>query len=385
MSTPEHRGPLSHLKVLDLSRMYPGAFCTLLLSDLGADVLKVEGPGAGDGMRFMTADPFKAAHVALNRGKRSITLDLRNPKAPEVLRRLVAHVDVVVESHRPGALDKLGIGYEQLREVNPRLIWCSLTGFGPDGPHAHAPGHDITYLGYSGLLSLLGGGRGKPPIPDIVVAVPLGGVLGAVGILAAVVGRERTGTGTRVDASLVDGAMWLISEDIARAATSPGPGWGTFAAREIYRCADGLMVTVAASEAKPWALLCEALRLPDLVAHVHGVDEEATTARLAEAFAAQPAAHWVVTPGLAGGVGPINGPADLVDDPHVVARQGLVNIEGTTTPVLASPLRFDGASAAESSHGLRPAPGLGEQTEAALAAAGFSAEEIAALRADGVV
>ena len=144
MSTNERTGPLAHLRVLDLSRLYPGAFCTSLLADLGADVVKVEAPGFGDGLRMMTPEPFKAGHVALNRGKRSLSLDLKNGAAADVVRRLVVGFDVLVESHRPGALEQMGLGYDDLAALNPGLLWCSLTGFGSDGPLAHAAGHDIT-------------------------------------------------------------------------------------------------------------------------------------------------------------------------------------------------------------------------------------------------
>lgn len=378
--------PLSHVRVLDLSRLYPGAFCTQLLADLGADVLKVEAPRFGDGMRMSYGAGTAPSHVALNRGKRSLTLDLKKPQAADVLRRLVAGVDVVVESHRPGALDQMGIGFAALRELNPRLVWCSLTGFGQDGPLANAPGHDVTYLGYSGLLSRLAG-SGSPPMPDTTVSVPLAGVLGAVGILAALAARERTGEGSRVDTSMAEAALWLVSEDVARAAIAPGPNWGAMAARQNYRCADGRWVTVAATEPKAWGALCAALELPDLAEHKIGSDEPATIARLADAFAQRPAAHWVATPGLAGGVGPVNEPGDLLADPHLAARAGIVELPGGAQParVVANPVRIDGADGRGSSAGLRWPPELGADTDAALAAAGFGADEIAALHGDGVV
>ncbi len=336
-------GPLSRLRVLDLTRLYPGAFCTSLLADLGADVLKVEAPGVGDGMRFVNVGDFKAAHVALNRGKRSMTLNLKHERAGEVLRRLVRDADVVVESQRPGSMDAQGIGFEQLRTENPRLVWCTISGFGADGPLANAPGHDITYLGYAGLLSQLSGGA-RPPVPDVVLAVPMAALMATTGILAAVVAREHTGVGSRVDACMADAAMWPLSEEVARQASAPGPGWGTFSARDVYRCADDRFVTVAATEPKTWTALCEALELPDLTSHVMGTDEEETTRRLAEAFARKPAADWLREPGFAGGVGPVNNPADLLADEHVAARATVVELDAPDHPrVLASPVRFDGA------------------------------------------
>ncbi|MGE0386383.1 MAG: CaiB/BaiF CoA transferase family protein [Gammaproteobacteria bacterium] len=380
---PRPNGPLSHLKVLDLSRLHPGAFCSLLLADLGADVLKIEAPGIGDGMRYAGAEGFMAAHVAFNRGKRSMRLDLKHPRAPEVLRRLLRGVDVVIESQKPGFYERMGLGFEQVRADNPGLIWCALTGFGPTGPNADAPGHDITYLGIAGVMSQMRV-NGVPPVPDIVLSVPLGALMGAVGILSALEQRRHSGRGARVDAALAEAAGWLLSEGVARAAAAPGPGWGAFAARMNYRCADERWVTVAASEPRPWARLCAALDLPDLANHVHGTDEPATIARLAEAFARRPSAHWIVEPGLAGGVGPVNEPADMLADPHLAARRSIVEIAGGAR-VLANPVRLDGADGEASTCARGAPPELGADTDAALAAAGFGADEIAVLHAEGVV
>ncbi|MEX5713404.1 CaiB/BaiF CoA-transferase family protein [Parafrankia sp. FMc6] len=261
-----HLESLAGVRVLDLSRQYPGSFCTLLLADLGADVVKVEPPGSGDGIRRMAREgQFNAAHHAVNRGKRSIVLDQRKPSAVSVLGRLVAHADVVLESNRPGHLDTLGLGYEAMRVHNPRLVWCSLTGFGDFGPNAMFPGHDLTYLGYSGLLSYLADGPATPP--GTVLSLPLAGLMAAVGILAALLEARRTGAGSRVEANMTDSAMWTLSEGIARAANASSPGWSTFSARNVYTCADGRQVTVAATEPRTWARLCEALEIPELREH----------------------------------------------------------------------------------------------------------------------
>jgi len=384
-TTDRSNSPLAHLKVLDLSRMYPGAFCTLLLADLGADVLKVEGPGAGDGLRPMAAPgAFNPPHTALNRGKRSLVLDLRHSGAAAVLKRLVRWADVVIESHKPGQLDGLGLGYEVMSVENPAVVWCSLTGFGDFGPNAAAAGHDITYLGYAGLLGRLADGPTTPPAAPI--SLPLTGLMGAVGILAAVSHAARTGQGTRLDANMVDTAMWTLSEDFARAASVGGPGWGTMAARNVYACADGREVTVASNEPRTWAKLCEALDLPDLADHRIGIDDDAkATARLAETFLTRDAAHWLANPGLGGGVGPVNDAPDLLEDPQVSARGSLVPVEGSGARVLANPIRFQGALGNEASYGLVDAPALGAHTTEALTAAGFTSEEIAALQADKVV
>lgn len=376
--------PLAGVKVLDLSRMYPGACCTLLLADLGADVVKVEAPGAGDGMRSMVAPgSFNAPHVALNRGKRSIVLDLRSAGAAEVLRPLVRWADVVVESNRPGQLDGLGLGFAAMRAENPAIVWCSITGFGSTGPNAQAPGHDITFLGASGLLGRLAEGPTTPP--STTISIPLAASLAAAGLLAALVEVGRTGEGRQLDVSMTDSAMWVLSEDVTRAVNAPAPGWGSFAGRNVYRCADGREVTVAATEPKAWAALCDALGDPALAAHRFGVDDEAPViARLAELLAGRPAAEWVAHPGFAGGVGPVNDPADLATDPQVAGRGSLVALEGSGAVVLANPIRF-GDDGASSSAALTDPPDLGADTDAVLAAVGLAPDDIARLRSDGVI
>lgn len=285
MTSTSSRAPLTGIRVLDLSRMYPGAFCSVLLADLGAEIIKIEAPGFGDGMRAMAAPgTLNAAHAALNRGKRSVVLDLRKPAGAEALRRLVVDADVLIESHKPGQLDAMGIGFEALRAIQPGLIWCALTGFGTSGPNVEAGGHDITYLGYSGMLSRLS--QGDPTPPAVAVSLPMTGLMGVTGILAALQGRQQTGVGARVDANMVETAMWTLTEEFTRAAVAPTTGWGSMAARATYRCADGRFVVVAANEPKVWATLCNGLGVEDLAGHRMGVDPEAPViARLTEVFA----------------------------------------------------------------------------------------------------
>lgn len=376
--------PLAGVRVLDLSRFAPGAYCTLLLADLGADVVKLEAPGAGDGLRGMYGGGFDAAHVALNRGKRSVALDLRHDDAAAVLERLVGWAHVVVESHRPGQLDRFGLGYEAMAARHPHVVWCSITGFGDVGPNAGQPGHDLTYLGYSGLLARLA--DTEPTPPGTVVSLPLAATMASTGILAALHEAQRTGQGTRLDVNMTDSAMWVRSEDIARAANAPGPTWGTFAARNVYACADGRHVTVAASEPRAWAALCEALGDPALAGHRLGLDDDAPVRRrLAELFLTRPAAHWTVDPGLAGGVGPVHDADDLLDDPQVTERGSLVTLDATDIRVLANPVRFHSASGDDATRATSPPPGLGAHTDAVLREAGFGHDELAALRGVAVV
>lgn len=376
--------PLAGVRVLDLSRFAPGAFCTLLLADLGADVVKVEAPGAGDGLRGMYGPGFDAAHVALNRGKRSVALDLRHENAAAVLEPLVGWSHVVVESHRPGQLDRFGLGYEAMTARHRHVVWCSITGFGDVGPLAEQPGHDLTYLGVSGLLTRLA--DAEPTPPGTVVSIPLAATMASTGILAALHEAQRTGRGSRLDANMTDSAMWVRSEDIARAANAPGPTWGTFAARNVYACADGRHVTVTATEPRTWAALCDALGDQSLAGHRLGLDDdEPVRRRLAELFLTKPAADWVARPGLAGGVGAVNDAADLLDDPQVTDRGSLVALDGTDTRVLANPVRFHSAPGDRASHATSVPPALGADTDAVLGEAGFSDDERAALRKSSVV
>ena len=374
---------LEGLRVLDLTRLHPGAHCTALLADLGADVLKVEAPGVGDGLRDL-GEQFPAAHTALNRGKRSVTLDVRSPGGADVLRRLASDVDVVVEGERPGSLDARGIGYEDLRRTNPRLIWCSITGYGPDGPNAQAPGRDLAWAGHSGLLSQLTI-DGTPPKPTAPLTLQVAALAAALGIASAVVHRERTGSGARIDTSMVDAGTWMLAEQLTRVANSEPQAPGVKATRNVYRCSDDRWVTCTTTGPRAWARLVEALELPDLADAQARDGEESIVRRFMQAFAAKPQAHWIDRPGPSGGVGAVRELEDLVDDPQITEHHGMPRVDGDGPQVVASPLRIDGRPSDLSSQALTSPPALGEHTAEVLRSVGYTEEEIAALRADEVI
>ena len=272
-------GALAGLRVLDLSRLLPGGFCSLLLADMGADVVKVEDTAAGDYLRWAEprhegADPTAggAMFLALNRGKRSLRIDLKTPQGVDVLLRLARDADVLLESFRPGVLDRLGAGHARLREENPRLVVCAITGYGQDGPFAGRAGHDIDYLARAGLLGLTGAADG-PPVQAAGQIADVGGgaLMAAFGILAALRERDRSGEGQVVDVSMTDGALSWLAMDAARVlagAAPPARGRQELAGGLLcyrpYRCADG-WVALGALEPKFWRAWCEGVGREDLV------------------------------------------------------------------------------------------------------------------------
>lgn len=365
--------PLVGLRVLDLTRFYPGGYCTLLLAQLGAEVVKVEPPNGGDPLRGV-----HSAHVGLNRGKRSITLDTRIDGAAEVMARLVVGADVLVESAKPGTPAVTGFGPDQAMAANPRFVWASITGFGREGPDAGQSGHDVTYLGRSGLLAALT--DNLPWQPETMVSVPVGGLMAAFAIASAVAGRDHTGRGTVIDASLTDASTWMLSGFVQRLnGSTDGMGWS--AGRRPYRCADGRYVTTAGSEDRTWRALCDGLGVPELGDRlrdpVGGQLEMAE--RLEAIFATRPAAEWVAALGHAT-VGAVHdGGDDLAADPHLGPRRVLVEVDGMQVP--AAPVRFDGDAPGPEA----PPPALGADTDAVLAEAGYSPAEITDLRAAGTI
>jgi alpha-methylacyl-CoA racemase len=254
---------LTGIMVLDLTRLLPGPLATQWLADMGATVIKVEEPGEGDYMR--TLNPV--AFPLINRGKKSITLNLKTHR--ETFHGLVEKADVVIEGYRPGVMDRLGCGWEVLRERNPKLIYAAITGYGYEGPYRDLAGHDINYLSIAGVLDGIGAADGPPVLPSIQIADIAGGSMNAVmGILAALFARERTGQGRFIDASMTHGSALLLQVPLGQAAAGHTPRRGAemlcgrYACYNIYTAKDGRYVAVGALEAKFWAALCAALGCP---------------------------------------------------------------------------------------------------------------------------
>jgi crotonobetainyl-CoA:carnitine CoA-transferase CaiB-like acyl-CoA transferase len=355
-------------------------------------VIKVEEPVRGDYIRW--SPPMvggeSAAHRALNRGKRSITLNLKAPEGADLLNRLARGADVLVESFRPGVLDRLGVGFEVLADENPRLVYCAITGYGQDGPYRDRAGHDINYVGYGGVLSLTGPPGGDPVLPGVQVGdLGGGGMLAALGIVAALMARSGTGRGRFVDVSMLDGVLsWLPVQAAGYLATGevPGPGatplTGALACYRLYRTGDGRHLTVGALEPRFWQALCEALDCPDLVDDQYGPSERQAemASRLQAIFLERGRDDWLQALGETPCVGPVNDLAEALADPQVRHRGMVAEVAGAAIGP-GSPLKFAGQSPGR----LRPAPGLGEHTAEVLARVGLGEDELSELRARGVL
>src|SRR4051794_1642048 len=383
--TATSSGPLAGIRVVDLTRLLPGAFATAMLADLGADVIKVEQPGGGDPMRHYApriGDASAFTWVA-DRGKRSVVLNLRDPRGADAVLRLARTADVLVEGFRPGVADRLGVGYDAVRDVNPRLVYCSISGYGASGPLVREAGHDINYVGRAGLIGVTGI-DGRPAVPGIQVGDLAGGSLfGIAGLLAALVRAERSGAGDHVDVSMTDGAFALGSLLLAsHVATGAVPGIGTellngsVPCYGVYECADGRHLTVGALEAPFWAALCEGVGRPDLLPTQMDADALPVWREL---FRSRPRDEWLDTLGGRDAcVGPLNHLAEAAADPQLAARDMLVDVGGPALQ-LGTPLRFATATAGPRG----PAPALGADTRALLAEAGFAEDEVAGMLADG--
>jgi crotonobetainyl-CoA:carnitine CoA-transferase CaiB-like acyl-CoA transferase len=347
-----------------------------MLADLGAEIIRVESP-AQKGKPSLVV-----GQIALSRGKRSMTLDLRNPASADVLRRLVTNIDVIVENAKPGSMQERGFGYTHARAANPRIIWCAITGFGQSGPYAEHAGHDLSYLAHSGLLGALS--PELPWQPSLSLTLQAGAFSAVVGIQAALLQRAQSGEGAFIDASLSEAATWFLTCGIKPLSNQPFV-LGATPDRRLYACADGRYVAVACAEPRTWGVLCDNLGVPQLKSNLHKTESaEATTEALAAIFLTRPAMEWVerlATQGAA--VTIVNHAAQLLEDPQVRARGTVVEAAGT--PVPANPIRLCATDGRQTGTATDEPHRVGADTDAVLAAGGFPAEEIAVLAAAGVI
>jgi alpha-methylacyl-CoA racemase len=377
---------LQGIRILDLSRLLPGPFLTMILADLGADVVKIEDPRLGDYMRQIppAKGGLSGRFLAVNRGKRSVVLDLKLPAGRDAFLRMAAKADVVVESFRPGVMDRLGVGYAALAQANPGIVLCSISGFGQTGPYVDRAGHDIGYLAIAGVLAMGGPAGGAPMMPGVQIADLAGGSLwSATAILAALVGRHRTGKGAHLDISMTEGALALLAAELGNLdcgfAATRGTGRlnGGFACYGVYRTQDDRYLAVGALEPKFWVALNQAIgRSPNVGELLAPPDDQARVrAELAAIFATKTAAEWSTTLGSECCVEIVTELDELPDHPLHRAREVFFTIDGGpgVGPVqqVRTPLGIPKSP--------RPPPKQGEHTRDVLAEYGLSDAEIAAL------
>jgi alpha-methylacyl-CoA racemase len=397
---PPVDGALGDVRVLDLTRLLPGGFCSQLLADLGAEVLKVEDTGMGDYIRW--APPYygseeqqqlgtrSALYLALNRGKRSIRLDLKCDAGREALLRLVERYDVVLDGFRQGVLDRLGVGYERMREANPALVFCAITGYGQDGPYAQRAGHDMNYLGLVGLLGLTGAKDG-PPVQSAGQIADLGGgaLMAAFATLAALHEARRSGEGQLVDVSMADGALSWLAMVAGRwfcDGEAPRRGEQQLAGGLLcylpYEAADG-WVSCGALEPKFWAAFCSGVERPDLVESQFEAPGSEAWAEVAAVFRSRSRAEWkAFNDEHDCCIEPVLDLDEALDSELVRARRMVVEMRQPglgTVRQLGAPVKLSRTPADPA----RPAPAFGEHTDEVLREAGYSDDEIAAMKESG--
>ena len=383
---------LEDIHILDLSRLVPGPFCTMLLGDLGADVLLIEPPP--DSRAGQAPGVGGEAYNALGRNKRSIVLNLRDDEARQVFYRLAESADVVLEGFRPGVVKRLGVDYETLREKNPRLVYCSLSGYGQTGPYAGLVGHDINYISVGGALGMIGWPDQPPAIPMNVIADFAGGGLhAAYAILAALHARERTGRGQFVDIAMSDGVLYLLTQHISTYfATGRTPEAGRTVLNgsapnyNVYQCRDGGWISLGSLEPHFWANLCRAMGLEDLIPHQYdGAKRDEIFAHFREQFKTKTRDEWFeILKQTDICAAPVYGLDEALNDPHNQARGMVVEVEhpeaGTVRQVGVGTKLSETPGAVRS-----PAPSPGQHTDEVLASLGYDAAASAALRERGAV
>lgn len=388
--------PLDGITVLDLTRLLPGAVATMTLGDFGADIIKIEEPGLGDPARQSRAGIKQpgAYFLATNRNKRSIAINLKQPAGRQIFLELANKADVVVEGFRPGVMDRLGIGYETLKKLNPRLVYCAITGYGQDGPYRGNAGHDINYISIAGLLGVNGMTDGPPVIPGVQIADLAGGSMHAViGILLALQARERTGEGQMVDVSMMDGSLAMMFVPFAAYLANgaqPQRGAqglsGRYACYQVYQTKDGRFLALGALEPKFWVNACRVLGREDLIdsQFIDG-EQRASIRTLSDIFQSKTAHEWLAAfEGVDTCIALIKDVAEMFDDPQVKHRGLIAEIEHPESgriKQIAPTVKLSATPGEMRS----PPPLLGEHTSEVLKEIGYSDDVINKLSHDGVI
>lgn len=388
--------PLEGIRVLDLSSLLPGSLCSQMLADLGADVLKIENPRGGDGFRKMPplVKTLGSYFHIVNRNKRAMTLELQEPAGREIFLDMLPGADVLIDSCRPGGMARIGLGYETLRKIHPRLIQCSLTGFGQDGPYRDRPSHDINLLGLSGILDLLGEKDGPPVSPGVQFGGAGGGLNALIGILAALLRRERTGRGDYIDAALLDGLtpfLGLVMSTYLTTGVLPKRGetfvGGGYAFYRVYRTGDGKYLALGCLEEKFWQGFCRAIGREDLIPDqfATGARQEALISEVGRIMAQKTRREWMdILAPYETCVSPVNTLEEALQDPHLNHRgawfrahhpvDGEIGQQGFPVKFLEDPPRWR----------THP-PSLGEHTREVLREMGYSDAAIDDLAGRGII
>ena len=400
MTQGSEAGPLAGMKVVELAHIMAGPVCGLMLADMGADVIKVEKPDGDDSRRFVppSIQGESAAYMMMNRNKRGIALNLKQPDAVAALRRLLEEADVVIENYRMGTMERLGLGYEELRALNPRLIYCEISGFGRTGPYAQRGGFDLIAQGMSGLMSITGEGPGRPPVkPGAPISDITAGIIAAMGVSAAYARMLQTGEGQKVDTSLFEAAItqtyWQSAIPFATG-VAPGPLGSAHplnAPYQSFRTADG-WINVGAANQRNWLRFLEVIGAPELgedprFANNHDRMQHLPEleAILNEKLATATTETWLDRMEQAGlPAGPVLDILEMQADPQALARDMIVELEHPEAgPVktLGHPVKFSATPASIRS----AAPVLGQHSREVLSEAGYDMADIDAMIAAGAV
>ncbi len=390
-------GPLTGMKILDLSRLLPGPYCSLMLGDLGADVLKIEDPKLGDYMRWWgpRVNKQSAFFLMVNRNKKSMKLNLKTDWGRDIFFRLVRQHDVLLEGFRPGVMERLGLGYEALKEENPGLIYCAITGYGHTGPYRDRAGHDLNYLSLAGVLGTIGPKGGPPVIPGVQIADIGGGAMfAALGILAAYIARQETGKGQFIDVSMLDGSFAWLTVPLGKTLADgedPKPGdsflTGRYACYRIYETKDGRYMGLGALEPQFWEAFCKLVNREDLVGYQFAEGEKQThlISEVSGIFKEKTRQEWI---GFLKDTDcccePVNSVSEALMDSQLLAREMILEADHPTEGRLKQigiPVKFS-----ETPGSLRLAPpNHGEHTQEILKGLGYEDEEIGRMEEEGVI
>ena len=390
---------LNNIKVVDLTRTLAGPFCTMMLGDMGADIVKIEEPEHGDETRGWT--PFwngeSTQFVSFNRNKRSLSVNLKEPEGINIVQSLARDADVMIESFRAGALERMGLGYDTIKDLNPDIIYCSISGYGRTGPMANKPGYDLLIQAYSGLMNLTGDPDGMPMRVGFSLVDLFTGMMAYGSIMTALYHREQTGQGQWVEAALLDGQVAALSYHAAAYLATQnepqrmGSGHPSLVPYQSFPAADGFFIVGVANQGL-WQRFCNALERPDLLEDPRFITNDDRVVHraecietLSEIFRTRPVAHWVEIISDAGvPCGPINRVSEVVQDPQVLARSMMVDIPHPKVPglrVTGSPLKLSETPPSVRHH----PPLLGQHNEEVLLELGYDAPEIAHLLEKGVI